>query len=90
MIKIIKLITGYIKMRVIYMSLLSIKNTVSKYKTSRLNHLAVQETMKLMMTVILEKILMFKIIIIQILQATIKILKNILKLLNHFQTKKEK
>jgi hypothetical protein len=77
-------------MRVIYMSLLSIKNTVSKYKTSRLNHLAVQETMKLMMTVILEKILMFKIIIIQILQATIKILKNILKLLNQFQTKKEK
>jgi hypothetical protein len=90
MIKIIKLITGYIKMRVIYMSLLSIKNTVSKYKTSRLNHLAAQETMKLMMIVILEKTLMFKIIIIQILQATIKILKNILKLLNQFQTKKEK
>ena len=72
------------------MSLLSIKNIVSKYKISRLNHLAVQETMKLMMIVILEKTLMCKIIIIQILQATIKILKNILKLLNHFQTKKEK
>ena len=88
--KIIKQITGYIKMKVIFMSLLSIKNTVSKYKTSRLNHLVVQETMRLMMTVILEKTIMIKITIIQILRETIKILKNILKQLNHFQTKKEK